>query len=117
MPKTATPIKAECGNFDSLRRDGSRRLMLQGHMSRLVRHACEPGADRGKCREIVVAQMRHVRVGVKRDVGDRVAVGGKEVVHGKMLLHDAERTMAFFHPVLESVLLQVASALDQRQPE
>ena len=31
--------------------------------------------------------------------------------------HDAEGAIAVFHPVLERVLLQIAPALDQRQPE
>src|SRR5262245_21325172 len=35
----------------------------------------------------------------------------------QVLLHHAERAVAFFHPVLERVLLQLAAALDQGEPE
>src|SRR5580658_9511668 len=87
MPETAAPIKAECGNFDSHRGDGGRRLVFQRHVSRLICHACKPRTDRRKCREIVVAQVRDMSVGIERDVGDRVMAGGEEVVHGKMFLH------------------------------
>ena len=38
-------------------------------------------------------------------------------IAGEVGLHHAERAIAVFHPVLERVALQVASALDQRQPE
>src|SRR5580693_660748 len=86
-------------------------------MIRLGGDAREPGVDRWKRLEVVVAQMRDVGVGVERDVSDGVMTGGEVVVGGKMFLHHAERAMAFFHPVLEGVLLQVAAALDQREPE
>ena len=56
-------------------------------------------------------------VGVERDVGDGEVIGGEKPVAGEVHLHDAERAIAVFHPVLERVLLQFAPALDQRQPE
>ena len=71
-----------------------------------------PGSAPGRSRTV-----RHVGVGVERDVGDGVAVGGEEIVLGEMLLHHAERAVALLHPVLQRVLLQLAPALDQRQPE
>jgi hypothetical protein len=35
----------------------------------------------------------------------------------EVILHHGERAVTFLHPVLERVLLQLAAALDQREPE
>ena len=61
--------------------------------------------------------MRDVRVGVERYIRNSIAVGDKKILLCDVLLHHAQRAMAFLHPVFESVALQVASAFDQRQPE
>ena len=56
-------------------------------------------------------------IGIEREIGDRVAIGRKIAVMLEVLFHHAERSIAFLHPVFERVLLQVAAALDQSQPE
>jgi len=57
-------------------------------------------------------------VGIKRDVGDgcsdRPRSSGCSL---RWFSITAERAKPSFHPVLERVLLQLASALDQREPE
>src|SRR5262249_11284193 len=86
-------------------------------MPRLRRDALEPAADRRKAREVVVARMREMRVGVERDVSDGVAVLHEIATVPEVMLHHGERAVALLHPVLERVLLQLAAALDQREPE
>ena len=54
------------------------RLPVHGDVVRLGGDAVEPVAHRRKAREIVVALVRQVGVGVERDVGDGIAVGGEE---------------------------------------
>ena len=61
--------------------------------------------------------MREVGVGIKRDVGDAVTIAHEIAMVLEMILHHGERAVTFLHPVLERVLLQLAAALDQRQPE
>ena len=56
-------------------------------------------------------------IGIKRDVGDGIAVGREEAMMLEVILHHGERAVAFLHPILERVLLQLASALHQREPE
>ena len=86
-------------------------------MAGLGLDAGEPVAHRRKSREVVIALVRQVGVGVERDVGDGIAVGGEEAPRRQMLLHHPQRAVAFFHPVFQRVALQIAAALDQRQPE
>ncbi len=99
------------------RSDGGSRIKIHWHVARLGGDALEPGAYGRKRFEVVIAEMRYVSVGIQCDIGDGVTVGGKEVVQRDMLFHHTERAMAFLHPVLEGVALQVASALDQREPK
>src|SRR5262245_36981062 len=83
----------------------------------LGRDALEPVADRREGGKDVVAVVRKVRIGVERDVGDGVAIGDKIPMALEMALHHAERTIAFLHPILERMLLQLTPAPDQHQPE
>src|SRR3954468_4730494 len=87
------------------------RVPIHRHIVRLCRHAIEPGADLRKGGEIVIAEMRDMGIGIKRDVGDGVAVCGEEAMMLEVILHHGERAVAFLHPILERVLLQLASAL------
>src|SRR5262245_32886961 len=57
----------------SFRRRDVLGLPIHRNIARLGRHAFEPGADPGKGREVVVARMREVGVGIERNVGDAVA--------------------------------------------
>src|SRR5215813_7945373 len=57
----------------SLRRHDVLGLPIHRDIARLGRHALEPGADLGKGREVVIARMREVGVGIERDVGNAVA--------------------------------------------
>ena len=81
-------------------------------MAGLRRDAGEPVAQRRKTRKVVIALMRQVGVGVERDVGDGIAVGGEEAPRRQMLLHHPERAVALFHPIFQRVLLQFAAAFD-----
>src|SRR5262245_66330030 len=83
----------------------------------LGRDAVEPVPDRRESGKVVVAMMREVRIGVERDVGDRVAIGDKIPMALEVALHHAEGAIAFLHPILEGMLLQLAPAPDQQQPE
>src|SRR6202007_2712149 len=83
----------------------------------LVDDAVEPGANRGELVELEVALVCDVGVTVERDVRDRVVAGCEEVVCGEMLLQTGESLVALFHPVFERVQLQLATALDQGEPE
>src|SRR6516225_8059024 len=106
-----------CFLSHSQSRFGSGRNVLHSDVAWLARDTLEPGANCRERAEVVVALMRDVGVRIERDVGDGVMICCEEVVHGKMLLHHAERAMAFFHPILEGVLLQLASAPHERQPK
>src|SRR5215218_10479040 len=86
-------------------------------MAWLSRDAVKPGADGGKCYQIKVATMGKVRIGVERDVGDRVAARGKIAMSFEVILHNLERAIAFLHPVIERVLLQFAPAFHKPEPE
>src|SRR5262245_3508976 len=101
----------------SFRRYGVGGLPIHRDMPRLGRDALEPAADLGKAREVVVAGMREMGVGVKRDVGDGVAIFHEIAMVLEVMLHHRKRAVALLHPVLERVLLQLAAALDQREPE
>src|SRR5947199_10837368 len=92
-------------------------LPIHGDMPRLPLHPLEQRADLGKAREIEIAGMREVRVGIKRDIGDGVAVGHEVTVVFEVMLHHGERAVSFFDTVLERVLLQLAATFDQREPE
>src|SRR3954463_10354273 len=64
------------------------------HVARLLLDARQPGADCRIAAEVEAAVGGAVRVGVERDVGDRVAPRGEERFLREMLLHDAERLVA-----------------------
>src|SRR5437870_4965729 len=89
----------------SLRRDYVFRLPIHRHMSGLGRHAIEPGADRGKSPEVEVALVREMRIGVKRNIGDGIAIGREVAMVLEMVFHHAERTVTLLHPILERVPL------------
>src|ERR1700724_80042 len=86
-------------------------------VARLAGHPLEPGADLRETGQVEVALMRHVRIGVERDVGDGVAVRREETMAPEVLFHDAERLVAALHPILERVPLQLPAALDSGAPE
>src|SRR3954453_17658666 len=71
------------------------RLPVHRHIVRLCRDAIEPGANLRKGGEIVIAEMREMGVGIKRDVGDGVAVGREEAMMLEVILHHGERAVAF----------------------
>src|SRR6516164_10400175 len=56
----------------SFRRHDVLGLPIHRDIARLRRHAIEPGADLRKSREVVIARMREMGVGIERDVGDAV---------------------------------------------
>ena len=58
-----------------------------------------------------------MRVGVKRDVGDREMIRDEKAVPCQVCLHHAECAITVFHPVLKRMALQLTAALDQREPE
>src|SRR6516164_7525924 len=101
----------------SLRRYDVLGPPIHRDIARLRRHALEPGTDLRKGREVVIARMREVGVGIERDVGDAVTIAHKIAMVLEMIVHHGERAVTFLHPILERVLLQLAAALDQRQPE
>src|SRR5262245_19156993 len=101
----------------SFRRHDVLGLPIHRDIARLGRYALEPGADLGKSHEVVIARMRKVGVGIERDVGDAVAFADEIAMVLEVILHHGERAVTFLHPVLERVLLQLAAALDQREPE
>src|SRR3546814_20933713 len=59
-------------------------------MSRLGGDAVQPCADRRVVRQIVAALVRHMRVGVEGDVGDRAAVDDEPVAPRECALPHAE---------------------------
>ena len=56
-------------------------------------------------------------IGIKRDIGDAIAIGHEVAMVLEVMLHHGKRAVAFLDPVLERVLLQLAAAFDQREPE
>src|SRR5947209_19972710 len=81
------------------------------------RHTLEPAPDRWKHRKIIVAKVRDMRICIERDVGDRIAIRDDVAMLLEVALHYAERAIALLHPILERMLLQLAAAFHQRQPE
>src|SRR5712691_1342547 len=110
-PKVITPESVSADDR------GGARTEVHDDVALLVDDALEPGEDGRKRGQIVVALVRDVRIGVERYVGDGVAVGREEVVGLQVRLHHADRLVAFLHPVLDGVVLQLAPALDQGEPE
>src|SRR6185437_14875732 len=86
-------------------------------MPGLCAHAVEPTPNGWKRSKIEVAFVGEMRVREQRNVDERVAVGHEVSMMPQMRLHDRERTIAFLHPVFERMLLQIAAALHQREPE
>ena len=56
-------------------------------------------------------------VTVQRDIGDRQLPRGEIGAGLEMIFHHLKRGIATLHPVFQRVRLQIAAALDQRQPE
>ncbi len=77
----------------------------------------QPCPDRREGRQVEVAAVGDVGVAVERDVGDGELLGGEVGVPLEVIFHHLQRSVAALHPVLQRVRLQVAPALDQRQPE
>src|SRR5947208_9380163 len=88
----------------SFRRDRVGGLPIHGDMPRLRRDPLEPAADRRKAREIVVARMREMGVGVECDISDGVAVFHEIATVPEVMLHHGERAVARLHPVLEGAM-------------
>src|SRR5256885_1835189 len=80
------------------------------HMPGFLGHPLEPPADRGEHRQVVIAKVREVRIGIERNVGDRIAIRNDVAMLLKMAVHHAESAITFLHPILERVLLQFAAA-------
>src|SRR5256884_7499271 len=114
-PSRAALHPGDAGLFRDCRRGGW--VPIHRDVVRLARDALEPGAQRRKSGKIEIALVRHVGVRIERDVGDGVAVGGEEAASREMLFHHRERLIALLHPVLERMLLHLASALYQGEPE
>src|SRR5205809_1292125 len=92
----------------AVRGHGSVELPLRDrHMSRLARDAREPGADVRVAPEVEVALVGNVRVGVERDVGDRVALRDEEAPLGEVPLHHVERPVAALHLLPQPVGLDL----------
>src|SRR6266568_864931 len=106
-----------CKLMSVLLRRNIRRLLQHGYMPGFRRDALEPAPDRWKHRKIIVAKVRDVRIGIERDVGDRIAIRDDVAMLLEMALHHAERAIALLPPILERMLLQLAYASHQRQPE
>src|SRR5215469_13461938 len=86
-------------------------------MTRLLSHSLEPAAHGWKAGEIKAALVGDMREGIKGNVGDGVAAGGKEAVIFKVLFHHTQSLVALLHPLLDGMHLQFAPALDEHQPE
>src|ERR1700736_421465 len=86
-------------------------------MARLARDALEPTADCGEKRKLKTTFGRHMGVGVKGNIGDGVALSGEEMISLEVFFHDAESLVAFLHPVLERMLLQLTSASNHGEPK
>ena len=56
-------------------------------------------------------------VSIQRDIGDRELAGGKILVGLEVVFHHLQGGVAALHPIFQSMDLQVAAALDQRQPK
>src|SRR6187402_1561731 len=52
--------------------------VVEADISRLLRHAGYPRADGGPMRKVETALIRHMRVGVKADVGEADAIADEE---------------------------------------
>ena len=61
------------------------------HVARLGGDALQPAAHRRVRPEVEAGLVRHVRVGVERDVGDRVALADEAGARRQVRLHHAER--------------------------
>src|SRR5215510_13949031 len=67
------------------------RLLQHWHMPGFRGDAREPAPDRRKHREIIVAMVRDVRICIKRNVGDRIAIRHDVAMPLEMALQHAER--------------------------
>src|SRR5262249_38683546 len=101
----------------SLRNLPRRPIPVPADMARPRGDAPEPGAHPPGAGEGDAAFLGDMGIRIERDVGDGVAVGGEELVRVEVPFHDAQCLVALLHPLLEGMHLQVASALDERQPE
>src|SRR5215470_1427485 len=93
------------------------RTPVHADMTRLLSHSLEPAAHGWKAGEIKTALVGDMREGIKGNVGDGVAAGGKEAVIFKVLFHHAQSLVALLHPLLDGMHLQFLPALDEHQPE
>lgn len=82
-----------------------------GDVSTLRANPLEPRAHGDKRREIEPALVRHVRVSIESDVGDRVLVGDEERALRKVALHHAER----FVPEPRFLLEELPSIFGERE--
>ena len=62
--------------------------------------APEPRVDRGIAGEVEASLVGHVRIGVERDVGDRVAAADEVLEPIELLVHRRERRVASLAPLL-----------------
>src|ERR1044072_8588337 len=86
-------------------------------MPGLCAYAVEPTPNGWKRSKIEDRFGGEMRVREQRNVDERVAVGHEVSMMPQMRLHDGERAIAFLHPVFQRMLLQIAAALPQCEPE
>src|SRR5579871_2955359 len=92
-------------------------MPIHADMAGLFGDALEPAADSRKAGEVKPAFVCNVRIGVKRNIRDGIAVCHEESMAFEVLFHHAERAVALLHPVLDGMHLQLAPTLDEYQPE
>src|SRR5262249_56029362 len=104
-PTRKSLLVRSCAPRASFPRHLVRGLPLHRHMARLSRHALEPAADLGKAGEVIVAGVRQMGIGIKRDVSDGVAAGHEIAVMPEVMLHHGNRALTFLDPILDHLLL------------
>src|SRR5579871_3520717 len=67
-----------------------RRLPVHRHKAGDLLDPSEPGADRWKGRQVIVALVGDMGVAVQRYVGDRELTGSEIVVHSEVIFHHLE---------------------------
>ena len=63
-------------------------------MSRMGRNALEPGLNLRILLHVEAAKMRLMRIGIERDIGDRISLARQIGRLFKLCFHDAKRLVA-----------------------
>src|ERR1700687_831269 len=76
----------------------------------------QPCANRGECREVVIAAVGDMGVAVEGDIREGELARCEICMGLEVIFHHLQCGIAALHPIFQRVGLQVAATLDQRQP-